>query len=153
MGIVEIPLTQGLKAIVSEADAAVVRAYRWHAVKARATFYAATRPNDVGLYMHRLVMGVQGKGRDVVVDHRNFNGLDNRRENLRLCTTAENLRHRRAARQTRGIQGVCEIRQGCWTARITHDGRAIYLGAYPTEHEAGIAYLAAAIALRGGSNA
>ena len=44
--------------------------------------------------MHRWVMGfIPGEHLDMVVDHINHNGLDNRKENLRLVTTSENKRN------------------------------------------------------------
>lgn len=143
---VEIPLTKGLSALVSASDEHRLRQFRWHAVSAGRTHYAATRQGDKTIYMHRLILGIEGRGRDVFADHINHNGLDNTRENLRLASAAENARNRRTARSYLGLQGV--RREGeKWAAQIRKDGRLIYLGSYDTEREAGIAYSAATKAL------
>lgn len=45
------------------------------------------------IYMHRLILGLTDP--KIVVDHRNHDGLDNRRENIKPCTQAENLQNRK----------------------------------------------------------
>lgn len=50
--------------------------------------------HDVYGKMHRWILGIKPNERqDVVVDHLNHDGLDNRKENLRLVTTSENKRN------------------------------------------------------------
>lgn len=83
------------------------------------------------ILMHRLITNAQ---LGTLVDHINGNKLDNRRENLRLCTPQENVRNSKLYRNnTTGIKGVyLEVgkrnRQPCWTARIGFKGKSIYLG-------------------------
>jgi HNH endonuclease len=45
--------------------------------------------------MHRAILGLTRGQREVEVDHRNSNGLDNRRGNLRPASRLENARHTR----------------------------------------------------------
>lgn len=140
---VSIPLTQGLVALVSPQDEPIVAGRKWHAKKAGATFYAASGYSRGAVYMHRLIMGVHNQPQGgLVVDHINHNGLDNTRTNLRLATYGQNLRNRRDRKTYTGLPGVTKQGSG-WVARITHDNTEIYLGFYPTEREAGIAYAAA----------
>lgn len=101
----KIPLTQGKFAIVSDADYKRLSKYKWHAHRDKngILFYAERydkkrKPHIVK--MHREIMKPP-KG--LVVDHRNGDGLDNRRSNLRVCTTAENNEYsrKRLARKSR----------------------------------------------------
>lgn len=73
----KIELSRGLFAEVDDADLLELSAYSWHAVARRdgKGFYAK---NTAGKRMHRLLMGVSDS---LVVDHRDGDGLNNRREN------------------------------------------------------------------------
>ncbi len=81
--------------------------------------------------------------RGFVVDHINFNGLDNRKANLRIITQAQNVCHRRKiARQTVSqYKGIYWEKNGQrWRARIVLNRKNIYLGGYKDEFEAAKAY-------------
>lgn len=77
--------------------------------------------------MHRIITG----NRAGVVDHKNSDRLDNRKENLRVCSHTENQRNRRGAgiRSKSGVLGVIWLNR-CkrWRAQIQPDGRTIHLG-------------------------
>ncbi len=100
-------LTQGEFAIVDEEDFALVSGHKWavytspelnqYAVANVATGlfyerrvklcgepYQKARRKMTSLRMHRLIMGVGkgAKGRGIMIDHINHDGLDNRRANL-----------------------------------------------------------------------
>lgn len=95
-------------------------------------------------HMHRIIMGLP-KGAVGDVDHINGNGLDNRRENLRICTRQENSRNSapRSGAASK-YKGVVISRQGTYRARIS-DGKTLRsLGTYKTEVEAAVAYNIAA---------
>jgi hypothetical protein len=138
---IEIPLTKGLHARVSAADRALA-VFRWHAVKGGNTHYAARRVGDKTLYLHRVILGVENSGRALFVDHINRDGLDNRRENLRLSNAKQNAQNRRYATDYLGLRGVRQAGDR-WDAQIGVDGKLVYLGAFLTQREAGIAYAAA----------
>lgn len=55
------------------------------------------------VYMHREVAKTP---QDMLTDHKNFNKLDNRRKNLRICTKRENQIHQTNSRNTSGIRGI-----------------------------------------------
>jgi len=102
--------------------------------------YAIT--TNRGLRMHRLIMNAP---KDKFVDHLNYNRLDNRRSNLRLCTNAQNLQHSRSARRikhpTSKYKGVSFAKERSkWLASITLFGHGINLGHYQTEHQAAMVY-------------
>jgi len=66
------------------------------------------RRNTVLLF-HHAIMGKPQKGK--VVDHINHNGLDNRKDNLRLVTVAQNSQNKRVRKDSKsGYKGVYEVR-------------------------------------------
>lgn len=146
----QIPLTQGLVAIVDEADAIAVLAYRWHAYRDGRTFYAKReiRRQDgsrTTLRLHNFLTGWS------MTDHRNGDGLDNRRSNLRQATTAQNNANlRRGVRNTSGFKGVnWSKKSSVWRAEIRANGQSRFLGHHSTPEEAARAYDAAARELHG----
>lgn len=92
----EVELTQGRWALIDLADVPLVAGFCWTLVEARYNFYAIRRVQGYPLGMHRALMGLQ-KGDRREVDHRNNNGLDNRRANLLVVPPLEN--QRRGARK------------------------------------------------------
>ncbi len=76
-----------------------------------------------------------------MVDHRNHDGLDNRRENLRPCTRKENQRNQKIqhgkASKFKGVFRDCPDK---WTSLITVNGRKIRLGNFALEEDAAKAY-------------
>lgn len=147
MNIVEIPLTQGKVARIDEADAELVGRYKWHAVYRRQTWYAATSAElrkGRSIYMHRFIMGAEAEH----VDHRDHDGLNNTRKNLRVCSNAENRRNTQKTRGAAKYKGVSQDKRQPgrpWSAYIWKDNRKISLGSYETQEEAARAYNAAAI--------
>lgn len=103
-------------------------------------------PRQATISMHRVVMGVE-RGDSRTVDHRNHNTLDNRKSNLRVCTTLENNRNtsNRIGSVSKYLGVVLDKRSGRWRARITIDGRRQPLGHYSNEIDAAIAYDRAAL--------
>src|SRR4051812_28347169 len=91
---IRVPLSKGLFAIIDAADAAMVLAFNWYADCGQ-RIYAARRIHNpetskgTKVYMHRFIFGCGD-----CVDHRNNDGLDNRRANLRSATTAQNMANR-----------------------------------------------------------
>ena len=131
-----IQLTRGLVALVSEEDAHLAQ-HRWHARPSGDTHYAARTVDGSTVYLHRVIVGATSP--EQKVDHWSGDGLDNRRENLRIGTHAQNLRNRRptSARSASGITGVHRRSDtGRWAAYITLDGRHKSLGSFATAEEA-----------------
>lgn len=136
----------GLHAIVDEEDAELVNQYRWHPVLIRGEFYAATSDGYSRLYLHRLITGAK-RGFDV--DHINGTGLDNRRENLRVCTHAQNQRNLHRTKPSKsGFRGVWPANSK-WSAIITASEKRRYLGVFVTPEDAARAYDTAARELFG----
>ena len=158
----EIPLTQGKVAIVDDDDYEYLRQFKWYATKNKSIFYvtrASPRVNgkQTKLFMHRVIMDTP-KGKQT--DHINHNGLDNRKQNLRVCNSRENgYNWRKNKHKTTGFKGVHIHRQpsrrlGVSKGRvyeyiqalIYYDNKVINLGRnFKTLEDAARAYNEAAI--------
>lgn len=149
---VEIPLTRGYVALVDDADAERVLPLKWRAIKAGQGVYAGravrtdggARRQTVQL-MHTLITGWP------LTDHRDGDGLNNQRTNLRPATLAENNRNRQANLSASPFKGV-SINRGRgrpWKAAIKYEGVRRHLGYFGTEAAAAEAYDVAARELFG----
>ena len=95
--------------------------------------------------LHRIIWCMQtGVWPELLIDHEDGNGLNNRWRNLREASTAENGQNLNAtsARTGRPL-GVSPLPSGRWRARIKVDYREKHIGVFPTEAEAHQAYAAA----------
>ena len=125
----KIDLTQGQLTVFSDEDAAIVLQYKWFAVLLGGHFYAATKVLGKRVLMHRMLMGLQ-IGDPVIVDHINGDGLDNRRENMRLADPKTNQRNRvRNSNNTTGKSGIyyrpTHGKDGAWMAAGLVDGKLV----------------------------
>lgn len=76
----------------------------------------------------------------MVVDHINRNRFDNRLDNLRLCTTKQNMANQGVKRSnTTGYKGVSKFREQ-YSAKIRINGEMTHLGLYDTPEDAALAY-------------
>jgi hypothetical protein len=150
-----IQLTQGFVALVDDADYAAVSAHQWHAfvhkngiVYGRRAIYDPNGPNPKQ-FLHRFIMGVSDP--KVKIDHRDHDGLNCRRENLRMCTTAQNtMNGRKRKGGTSQYKGVSwQPERGRFQVSIAKDGKRKYLGRFDSEVEAALAYDTAARQLFG----
>ena len=95
-------------------------------------------------YQHRVIWAIHygvDPG-DLIIDHVDGDGHNNKIENLRACSQLNNVWN------TKTPKGYSYFR-GKYMASIRKDGRKIYLGVYDTEAEARQAYLEAATELHG----
>lgn len=132
----EINLTQGKVALVDDEDFEYLNQWRWSAARySDNIYYAASRVKGKSITMHRLLMN-SDKQRQV--DHKDGNGLNNQKSNLRFANYSQNGSNRRAWGSSCFL-GV-NIDRGKIYARITLNGQTLYLGRFKTEEDAARAY-------------
>lgn len=148
----EISLGNGLACLVDAADYEWAKQYRWKAFDPGGKghhVYAV-----VYTFMHRELMDMQSYG-GMQVDHRNGNTLDNTRDNLRICTVAQNNANRGPLpSNSSGFKGVSVKRSHHpkgrpFEARITHNNKSITIGYFSTAEQAARAYDTIALRLQG----
>lgn len=145
-----------LVALVDDEDYDRVSRYNWSLTKSKTnkTVYACryiyignskSKPQS----LHRFVMNAQD---DRLIDHRNGNGLDCRKDNLRFATQAQNLRNAgKRPHNKSGYKGVhWSERHQKWVAQIRDsNGKKTFLGHFDQVEAAARAYDAAAIRFHG----
>jgi hypothetical protein len=134
-----IPLTQGKLAIVDAEDYSRLNKLKWYANRAKRTYYARGTIKGTRVGMHRQILTAPPH---LYVDHKNRNGLDNRKSNLRLCTHFQNQQNRRPS-----LNGKSKYKGVCWSkrhkkfrARITYNKKSFHLGLFDSEIDAAKAY-------------
>lgn len=141
-----IPLTKGKFAIVNTYDYEFLMQWKWHVCEGHNTDYAMrnSKPDPITkkrhhIMMHR-VLADTPDGMDT--DHKNGNGLDNRRRNLRTCSRSQNMHNRRPNKKgTSKHKGVYWHKQSKkWRAYIQINKERIYLGGFKKEKDAATAY-------------
>jgi hypothetical protein len=126
---------KGKYAIVDDEDYTLLSKYKWHLNKG----YPERSEYITGRVIHkRISREIMTPTGNLVVDHINGDKLDNRRENLRVCTQAENAKNKRGnKRNTSGYKGVSfDKRKGTWAAYISNK----HIGYFENEEIAARAY-------------
>jgi hypothetical protein len=146
-----ISLTRGFVATVDDEDYERLADFKWSYMKTKHsnTGYAVRRERESRqqVLMHREIMSFPVHQ----VDHKNMDGLDNRKVNLRPATGSQNCANQgNRKNNTSGYKGVTWSKSHKkWQAQIRHKYSRIFLGHYSDIEEAARAYDAAAIRLFG----
>jgi hypothetical protein len=135
-------LTRGYVTFVSVEDVALLRQRAWTAAENKRKTLIYVRSTYTKL--HREIVGAPP---GIPVDHENGNGLDNRRPNIRICTTQQNSRntpkHRDGSSNFKGVCWLNAIQK--WKAEICVNYKRMWLGHFDDEVEAATVYDKAAL--------
>jgi hypothetical protein len=107
----------------------------WYAVH-----HYAENGKSKSILMHRLIMNPP---KDQFVDHKNHNGLDNRIENLRICTRSQNAMNtfkKTGKSKYKGVIFRSHRKLRPWKSQITVQRTTFSLGNFSNEEEAAKAY-------------
>jgi len=144
----KIKLSQGLFAVVDEQDYQQLNQYNWSATRmgTKDNFYAVRSIRENGrkhsVLMHRLILGFPPSE----VDHRDGNGLNNCRRNIRPATSRQNKQNRKKSLGLSSkFKGVAfDKSRTLWIATIRINGTQVNLGRYKTQRKAALSYNRAA---------
>lgn len=146
----KIKLTKGKFTTVDNEDFEKLSQYNW---QVNSNGYAVRQDwnkmdkRSKTIRMHRSIMDCPA---GLVVDHINHDVLDNRRENLRVCTIKQNCMNQKPRERSSKYKGVSwGARDKRWCAHIRVDYKGINLGSFKREEDAAIAYDKAAARYQG----
>jgi hypothetical protein len=132
----EIKLSKGFVAQVDDEDFEYLNQFKWYVYIDRVYRYALRRDNKSRkrIKMHRVILNASD---NILVDHIDHNGLNNQRNNIRLCTNTQNQWNMKGRRN--GFKGV-SIEKYSFRAAIKYQNKTIHLGSFKTEEDAAKAY-------------
>ncbi len=131
--------------LYDEQDHLLIKEYNWSLTKTKnGVFYAHTNTGvkaakgNGPILMHRLILGFPLG----CIDHKNHNGLDNTRENIRVCDQSKNIQNARTRKTSRsGYKGVCfEGQTKKWRLQIKTPSGKVIRERHTCKDAAAIAY-------------
>lgn len=141
-----IQLTQGKETMVDDEDYEELNKWQWFYKQHSGGGYAQRNSEYVKgkvrrtIRMHRQIMGTPN---GFETDHINGDKLDNQRGNLRIVTKSQNQWNRKKQAGSSKYKGVYWNKNTKrWHVQLQMNGKKVWLGYYPTEHEAAAAYAA-----------
>lgn len=149
-----IQLTRGKVALVDDEDFERLSNYEWHACiqkcrqkniwYAKRTVYVRQGVWQT-VQMHREILGLQ-PGDGILADHRDLDGLNNQKSNLRVCTKSQNCSNTNGRKRRGRFKGARQHtgRSKPWMSQITINRKTYNLGYFYTEEAAALAYNEAA---------
>lgn len=135
-----VPLACGRFSLVDDEDFDRISSRRWISIQTSPrseTRYATRSSGGKTVYMHHEIIGEVGR-----TDHKDGNGLNNQRNNLRPCSQTQNNANSRTRNDnTSGFRGVSySPKRGKYEARVVAGGKIHWLGYFVTPEEAARAY-------------
>lgn len=147
-----IPLSNGMFTVIDLVDYEKISGRKWHALHgwrnktwyAQCNLYDADTKAESSCALHRFLMNAAS---GEMVDHKDGDGLNNRRDNLRIATRSQNsqnsTKRKNCSSQFKGVCWYPPTRK--WVGQLRVAGKRIYLGYFQNEQAAARAYDAAAI--------
>lgn len=143
----EIKLTQGKVALVDDEDFEYLNQFKWCAVISKNTFYAIRSGSKkrgeeprTNIKMHRAILKLTNPKN--ICDHKDNNGLNNQKSNLRIATPLQNQMNstprKNAISKYKGV--TFKKSKNRWEARIMLNGKNINIGTFKDEIECAKAY-------------
>lgn len=116
------------RAVIDVDDVERCRQYKWHirSSKGNTSYVIASLPNNEKVHLHKFIMRCSANDE---VDHINMNGLDNRKENLRIVTHSQNKANNKCS-------GIKVVPSGNYQASFCRNYKTIYVGTFNTKEEA-----------------
>jgi hypothetical protein len=141
-------LTKGKVALVDDDDFYWLAQWNWQAVEIKGTWYAVRQPKKGPLrnggnnqrYLHRVIARVEDP--DISVDHRDHDGLNNQKANLRICSRAENNKNISSRKSSSSVYlGVSwDKKRKKWLTQVSVGGKNVFSQRFASEVEAAKAY-------------
>lgn len=145
----EIVLSNNMIALVDDADYELLKGFKWHYKPSRHTGYAymnikKANGKKTTKKMHTVIMNTPA---GFQIDHKDRNGLNNQRENLRVATSGQNQanigkQERTTSSRFKGVGWDSHRKK--WNAHIKIDQVMKNLGRFEKEEDAARAYNEAA---------
>ena len=130
----EIQLTKGMVALIDDEDFEKVNQYKWYAMKGKRTYYATSARPCPTVLLHRFIMNTP---LGMEIDHKDGDGLNCQKYNLRICTQSQNAQGKKKRITSQNpYKGIQRRVSGNWQAFIGDKP----LGTYPTAEAAARAY-------------
>lgn len=138
----EIPLTQEKVVLVDDEDYEWLSQYNWyaHCDSWGINWYAVRKEHGQDVIMHRVILNALPEQE---IDHRDRNGLNNQKYNLRFATPQQNRANQRKRLSGKSnFQGVYfySNRNKPWRAQISYSGIRNHIGYFESEEDAARAY-------------
>lgn len=150
----QIPLTQGKFALVDDEDYDFLMQWKWHinkggyAVRIKHLKKTNNYCERKAFYMHREIMKTPD---GLYTDHINGSGIDNRKENLRVCSNRENSynssSHKGTSSKFKGVSWYKRDKK--WQVQISLNGKQTLVGRFFSEEDAARAYNSMALKFYG----
>lgn len=135
----KIPLTKGYFTLVDDEDYDFLNQWKWTVIEVPniKQCYAYRKDKKRHVLMHRVILSAKRKQE---VDHRDHDGLNNCRCNIRLATKTQNNGNSILPRHnTSGFKGV-RFTKNKWEAFMCQNNKSVYLGRFNTSKEAALKY-------------
>ena len=132
--------------LVDDKDYETLSHHKWYLLNSKNKKYAITSIDSLTKLMHRIIMK---EPKDLQIDHIDGNGLNNKKENLRIVTSSQNNMNRSKFKNSISKFKGVQFENNKWRSRIRLNKKLYHLGMFENEIDAAKAYNKAAKKLFG----